>query len=55
MTTETKQAINNVVIVGGGGAGWLTVGLIAAEYVGNGHTGVSVTLPATAWFIAAAS
>ncbi len=43
-TTSTKDAINRVVIVGGGSAGWLTAGLLASEYVDDSRPEVSVTL-----------
>jgi tryptophan 7-halogenase len=39
-----KQAIKSVVIVGGGTAGWITAGRIAAENSSNQDTGVKVTL-----------
>lgn len=44
MNSETKQAINDVVIVGGGSAGWLLAGLIASEHIGRDHEDVRVTL-----------
>ncbi len=44
MNSEPRQAINNVVIVGGGSAGWLLAGLIASEHIDDEHRHVSVTL-----------
>ncbi len=44
MSDRTKQSINNIVIVGGGSAGWLLAGLIASEHIGGDHKNVSVTL-----------
>jgi len=44
MTTATKQAINRIVIVGGGSAGWITAGLLASEFSGNAGHEFSVTL-----------
>ena len=38
-----QQSINKVVIVGGGTAGWLTAGVLAARYQSN-QDGVEVTL-----------
>ncbi len=38
------QAIRKVTIVGGGSAGWLTAGVIAAEHMSNSDSGVKVTL-----------
>ena len=44
MTLHTQKQINNVVIVGGGSAGWLTAGLLASEHVDSGGSEFSVTL-----------
>lgn len=40
MVTPVKR----IVVVGGGSAGWITAGLIAARYVSGEHSPVSVTL-----------
>lgn len=44
MSDSANQAIKDVVIVGGGSAGWLLAGLIASEYPGRDGPGVTVTL-----------
>ena len=44
MNSETKRPIRDVVIVGGGSAGWLLAGLVASEHIGSDHKDVSVTL-----------
>ena len=36
--------IRNIVIVGGGSAGWLTAGVIAAEHKANSENGINITL-----------
>lgn len=43
MSRPTNNAIKNIVVVGGGSAGWITAGLLASEHVG-GDAGVQVTL-----------
>lgn len=42
--TEAQQPIKTVVIVGGGNAGWLTAGRIAAQHKSNSAHGVKVIL-----------
>lgn len=39
-----SDVIKHVVIVGGGSAGWLTAGVIAAEHNANSATGIKLTL-----------
>jgi 2-polyprenyl-6-methoxyphenol hydroxylase-like FAD-dependent oxidoreductase len=39
-----EQLVRKVVIVGGGSAGWLTAGIIAAEHNANSSAGIQVTV-----------
>lgn len=39
-----NKAVKNIVIVGGGSAGWLTAGIIAAEHNANTAQGINITL-----------
>lgn len=39
-----NEAVKSVVIVGGGTAGWLTAGIIAAEHQANSNQGIELTL-----------
>lgn len=41
---ETAGAVKRVVILGGGTAGWLTAGVLAAEHCSNSADGVHITL-----------
>jgi len=43
-TDQNDKAIKHIVIVGGGSAGWLTAGVIAAEHKSHLASGVQVTL-----------
>ncbi len=44
MRPENNQSIHNIVVVGGGSAGWITAGLIAASHAGIPDSPVTVTL-----------
>jgi len=44
MNDKTNHTVNQIVIVGGGSAGWLLAGLIASEHIGSDHKNVAVTL-----------
>ncbi len=39
-----RDKIRNIVIVGGGSAGWLTAGILAAEYANDDKSGICITL-----------
>ena len=44
MDNRAAHSINNIVIVGGGSAGWITAGLLASTYPAAAEGGISVTL-----------
>ena len=44
MSATKKDSVNNVVIVGGGSAGWIVAGLLASEHIRNSNPTVRVTL-----------
>lgn len=39
-----SESIKNIIIVGGGSAGWLTAGVLAAEHLSNSPLGINLTL-----------
>ncbi|MGB5740610.1 MAG: tryptophan halogenase family protein [Woeseia sp.] len=39
-----NDSIRNIVIVGGGSAGWIAAGIIASEFIDSAHQDISVTL-----------
>ncbi len=44
MKNDSDKALKDIVIIGGGSAGWLVAGLIASEHMSNSSDGVKVTL-----------
>lgn len=42
--SETQMSVKKIVIVGGGSAGWLTAGIIAAEHSTNSEFGIEIVL-----------
>jgi len=44
MSNSAEKPIRSIVVVGGGSAGWITAGLIAARHAAGDESGVTVTL-----------
>jgi len=44
MTSRNDQSIRSIVVVGGGSAGWITAGLIAASHARNPDSPIEITL-----------